>query len=82
MSGAPGFVIERVTMKSYARYIDRAIVIASTSTYRWQLGSIIVNNGNVLSWATNRFRNPPTINHLNATYHAEMAALRRCLLPG
>jgi tRNA(Arg) A34 adenosine deaminase TadA len=76
----PGFFMERVTVKTHDRYIERAILVASTSEYRWQLGSVIVNNGNVLSSATNRFRNPPTINYLHATYHAEMAALRRCLL--
>lgn len=79
---APGFVIERVTMKSHDRYIQRALEVASTSLYRWQLGSVIVNNGNVLSWAPNKFRNPPSINHQHATYHAEMAALRGCLLLG
>ncbi|MFN2638053.1 MAG: hypothetical protein ABR585_13600 [Gemmatimonadaceae bacterium] len=68
-----------MTMKNHDRYIQRTIDIASTSTYRWQLGSLIVNNGNVLSWATNKFRNPPSLNHLHATTHAEMAALRQCL---
>lgn len=67
-------------MKTYDRYIRRAISVAATSVHRWQLGSVIVNNGNVLSVATNRFRNEPHIDHHNATYHAEMAALRRCLL--
>lgn len=43
------------------------------------MGSVIVNNGNVLSWSTNRFRNHPSINHYHASYHAEMAALRKCL---
>jgi tRNA(Arg) A34 adenosine deaminase TadA len=69
-------------MKTYYRYIQRALDVASTSTYRWQLGAVIVNNGNVLSWAPNKFRNSPSINHEHATYHAEMAALRGCLLPG
>jgi hypothetical protein len=74
---------KRVTMfQSHDRYIQRAIDIASTSLYRWQLGSLIVNHGNVLSWATNKFRNPPWLDHLNATTHAEMAALRGCLLLG
>jgi tRNA(Arg) A34 adenosine deaminase TadA len=68
--------------KSHDRYIQRATKVASTSEYHWQLGAVIVNNGNVLSWAPNRFRNAPTVNHLNATYHAEMAALRGCLLLG
>ncbi len=66
-------------MKTHDRYIQRAISVAGTSEYRWMLGSVIVKSGNVLSWATNKYRNPPWLDHLNATTHAEMAALRRCL---
>lgn len=67
-------------MKTHTRYIERAISVASTSTYRWMLGAVVVNNGNVIGWATNRFRNRPDIDHLNATTHAEMAAIRGRLL--
>lgn len=66
-------------MKTHDRYIQRAVTLAGTSQYRWMLGSIIVNNGNVLSWSTNLYRNPPSVNHYHATTHAEMAALRQCL---
>jgi len=67
-------------MNTHRRYIKRALDVASTSTYRWQLGALVVNNGNVLGWSTNRFRNRPDIDHMNATTHAEMAVLRECLL--
>ncbi len=67
-------------MKTHTRYIERAITVAATSSLRWQLGAIVVNNGNVLGWATNKYRNRPDIDHLNATTHAEMAAVRGCLL--
>jgi pyrimidine deaminase RibD-like protein len=69
-------------MGSHDRFIQRALDIASSSTHRWQLGCIIIRNGNVLSRAVNKFRNPPHIDHLNASQHAEMAALARCLLSG
>lgn len=69
-------------MKTHDRYIQRAIDVASTSEYRWRLGAVIVTNGNVLSWGVNKYRNEPHINHLHATVHAEVAALRRCLLQG
>ncbi len=69
-------------MGSHDRYIQRALDLASKSEHRWQLGCLIVKNGNVLSKAVNKFRNPPHIDHRHASQHAEMAALARCLLPG
>lgn len=78
MDLAPGLRKERNVTK-HDRYIQKAIDVAGTSTYRWMLGSVIVNNGNVLSWATNKYRNPPSIDHYHATTHAEIAALRQCL---
>lgn len=66
-------------MSNHDRHIQRAIDIAATSTQRWMLGSVITRNGNILSQSTNKFRNHPSINHRHASYHAEMAALRKCL---
>lgn len=48
-----------------------------TSEYRWRLGAVIVKGSNVLAVGVNSFRNPPFIDHLNATVHAEMAALKK-----
>ncbi len=67
-------------MKTHTRFIERAITLAGTSEYRWQLGAVVVNNGNVIGWGINSFRNSPTVDYLNATTHAEMAAIRGRLL--
>jgi tRNA(Arg) A34 adenosine deaminase TadA len=63
------------------RHIKRAVEIAQTSEHeKWHLGAVIVKGSRVLSWAPNKLRNPPWINHLQSTRHAEIAALARCLL--
>lgn len=67
-------------MSIHDRNIQRAIDVASMSEYRWQLGCVITKGGNILGLATNKYRNRPDIDHLNATRHAEMAALARCYL--
>jgi tRNA(Arg) A34 adenosine deaminase TadA len=68
-------------MCRHTRMIARATELAATSDHRkWWLGAVIVRGGRVLGSGVNRFRNPPHINHQNATVHAEVAALRGSLL--
>lgn len=61
----------------HERLLDRAAGVALTSTYRWQLGAVIARGGNILAVGANSFRNPPSIDHKNATVHAEIAALKK-----
>lgn len=62
--------------------IERAVELALTSEHtKWRLGAIVTSGPRLLSSSTNRLRNPPHINHLHSTTHAEMAALRGCVLP-
>lgn len=69
-------------MGRHDRFIQQAVELAETSAHlQWKLGAIITQGSKVISLSTNKLRNPPTINHLHSTRHAEMAALRRCVLP-
>lgn len=62
--------------------MQRAIEAASDSDHhKWMLGAVITQGSKVISVASNKVRNPPTISYLHATRHAEMAALSRCVLP-
>jgi tRNA(Arg) A34 adenosine deaminase TadA len=55
--------------------------VAQTSEHsKWQLGAVMTRGSTFLGSAPNKFRNHPWINHFHATRHAEMQALRRCLL--
>lgn len=64
----------------HERYIKRAIEIAQTSEHeKWHLGAVITNGSRFLASSANKLRNPPWVNHLHSTRHAEMAALARCL---
>lgn len=65
-------------MGRHDRWVARAIEVASTSKYRWKLGAVVVEGSRIMGWATNKYRNPPWLDHANATLHAEMAALARC----
>lgn len=68
-------------MGRHTALIEKAITVAGSSEHeRWQLGAVLSRNSRPISSAPNRFRNPPRISHLHATYHAEMAALRKGLL--
>jgi tRNA(Arg) A34 adenosine deaminase TadA len=62
--------------------MQRAVEAASDSDHhKWMLGAVITQGSNVLAVASNKVRNPPWVNYLHATTHAEMAALARCVLP-
>lgn len=67
-----------VTLGRHESHIKRAIKVAETSTYKWKLGAVVTNNGRVLGFSPNKFRNSPTINPNHATTHAEIAALLKC----
>lgn len=68
-------------MSRHDALVERAIKVASTSEHaKWQLGAVLVRGTKALGSAPNRFRNYPWISHTQATYHAEMAALRRASL--
>jgi tRNA(Arg) A34 adenosine deaminase TadA len=66
-------------MARHDRLIQRAVRVAATSEHRWMLGALVTQGSRVVASSTNKLRNPPWIDHLNATRHAEMAALARGL---
>ncbi len=54
--------------------------VAMTSKHaKWQLGAVLTRGSTFLSSAPNKYRNPPWVNHLHATRHAEREALRKSL---
>lgn len=54
--------------------------VAKTSKHeKWMLGAVLTRGSTFLSSAPNKFRNPPWVNHLHATRHAEMEAVRKSL---
>lgn len=65
-------------MSRHDRWIDRALAVAGTSRYRWKVGAVVTGGARLLGCSPNKYRNPPWIDHDNATLHAEMAALARC----
>jgi tRNA(Arg) A34 adenosine deaminase TadA len=65
-------------MPRHDRFIARAIEVAATSAHRWRVGCVIADGSRVMGHACNKFRNPPHIDHHNASLHAEAAALARC----
>ena len=65
-------------MARYDRLIAQAILVASKSQHRWMVGCVVTEGSRVLGHSPNKYRNPPHIDHHNATTHAEMAALARC----
>jgi tRNA(Arg) A34 adenosine deaminase TadA len=64
-------------MSRHESFINRAIGVALTSQYRFRHGAVITKGGRVLSYSPNVKRNDPNIDHENATYHAEEAAIRK-----
>lgn len=63
-------------MSRHESLINRAVGVALTSECRWRHGSVIAKGSRVIAYAPNSRRNNPDIDHENATYHAEEAALR------
>lgn len=68
-------------MSRHESLIKRAIQVAATSEHaKWQLGAVLTRGSKAVGSAPNRFRNHPWISHIHATYHAEMAVLRKAAL--
>lgn len=68
-------------MSRHEGLIERAVQVAKTSEHvKWSLGAVLTRGSKTLSSAPNRFRNHPWISHTHATYHAEMATLRKAAL--
>lgn len=65
----------QLSSTDFAR-IARAIKFAEKSRHRVRVGAV-VSSGKRLSGAANKNRNSPAINHLEASVHAEVGALRR-----
>lgn len=67
-------------MGRHDRLVEKAMQVAMTSKHaKWQLGAVLTRGSTFLSSAPNKFRNPPWVNHLHATRHAEQEALRKSL---
>lgn len=66
-------------MRRHDNLISRAVVIARTSEYRWQHGSVVAKGRKVLGTAPNKFRNHPLVDEQNVSDHAEHAVLRELL---
>lgn len=56
--------------------MNRATGLALTSEVRWRHGSVIAKGSKVVAYAVNSKRNSPELDHDNATWHAEEAAIR------
>ncbi|MFD9631076.1 cytidine/deoxycytidylate deaminase family protein [Streptomyces violascens] len=57
--------------------LDQAIRQAMRSKCRYRIGAVLATGNRVLTFGPNTSRNSPTVDFLNATYHAEENALRR-----
>lgn len=66
-------------MKRHTNLINRAVKIASQSTYRWKHGAVVAKGNKVLGFAPNKFRNSPLVDEKNVSDHAERATLRELL---
>jgi tRNA(Arg) A34 adenosine deaminase TadA len=58
------------------RFITRAVSLAYLSECRWRHGAVITKGSVVMAVSSNIPRNSSDIDFANATYHAEIAALR------
>jgi len=57
--------------------ISRAIKAARTSKLKVRVGCLVVSSGKKSAAACNRERNHPRLGHLDASVHAEIAALKK-----
>jgi tRNA(Arg) A34 adenosine deaminase TadA len=69
-------------MCRHQRFLELAARNAALSNCQFKHGSLIVRGGAVLSSSPNRHRNPPAIDYLGSSVHAEVAALRRANAAG
>ncbi|MFK0239103.1 hypothetical protein [Streptomyces vinaceus] len=61
--------------------IRLALKTATGSRCRQRMGAVVASGPRVLAVRTNTRRNAPCIDYLNATFHAEEAAIRRVRNP-
>lgn len=66
-------------MRRHENLIGRAVTVARSSSYRWQHGAVVAKGNKVLGVAPNKFRNSPTVDVENVSYHAERAVIRELL---
>jgi pyrimidine deaminase RibD-like protein len=66
----------RVYMCRHLRFLELAARNAALSNCPFKHGALVVRGGSILSSAPNKHRNPPTIDYLGSSVHAEVAALR------
>lgn len=64
-------------MCRHLRFLQLAARNAALSDCPFRHGALIVRGGSVLASSPNRHRNPPSIDYLGSSVHAEVAALRR-----
>lgn len=64
-------------MSRHLRFLELAARNAALSDCPFKHGSLIVRGGAVLAGSPNKHRNPPAINYLGSSVHAEEAVLRR-----
>lgn len=64
-----------------ARYLAMAMGVATLSKCRQRHGALVIKHGKVLGSSPNKHRNDARIDYLNASVHAEVAALRKAGYP-
>jgi pyrimidine deaminase RibD-like protein len=60
----------------HLRFLELAARNAAQSNCPFKHGALVVRAGRILSSAPNKHRNPPAIDYLGSSVHAEVAALR------
>lgn len=64
-----------------ARWVQRAVGLALSSTHTFQMGALAVAGGSLIGHATNKYRNSPRIAAWNdCSVHAEAALATRATL--
>lgn len=63
-------------MSRHERLIGKTIELAMTSEYRWRHGAILAKGNKIMAASTNKFRNPPSVDADNVSFHAEENVLR------
>lgn len=63
-------------MSRHDGFINRAVGVALTSTCRWRHGCVITKGSRIISFSPNLYRNDPSLDHNNASWHAEEATIR------
>ena len=72
----PGISNRNLSSNDFSR-IARAIKAARQSRLKVRVGALVVVSGKKAAAAANRERNHPRLGHLDASVHAEIAALKK-----